>query len=80
MCSLLAVAVGLIAMRIGFWRKSLVATVVAAIILITPFGNVVSLSSQHSFSIYLIGVVVILILGLLIFIEISSKVNKMEAV
>lgn len=77
--SLIAASIGLVAMRVGFWKKSLVATVVTAVILVAPFGNIMSVVPQYSGIIHLIGMVVLLIIGLLIFLELMSKVNKMEA-
>ncbi len=79
-CGFLAASVGLISMRVGFWKKSLVATVVTSVLLVSPFGNIMSFFPQHSAVIHLLGMVVFLIIGLLIFIELMVKVNKMEAV
>ncbi|MGL4606258.1 MAG: ABC transporter permease [Eubacteriaceae bacterium] len=78
-CSLLAAAIGLIAMRIGFWKKSIVATVVAAVIMVAPFGNIISIVPQYSGIIHLVGMLVLLFIGLLIVTGLMSKVNKMEA-
>lgn len=78
-CSLLAASVGLIAMRVGFWKKSLVATIVAAVILIAPFGNIISFFPQYSSTIHLIGMGVLLVVGFFIFLGLLLKVNKMEA-
>lgn len=77
--ALLAASVGLVAMRVGFWRKSLVATVVTSFLLIAPFSNILSLFPEYSFVARLIGMGILLVIGLLIFVELLSKVNKMEA-
>lgn len=77
--ALLAGAIGLVAMRIGFWRKSLVVTVVASILLAAPFGNMVSLFPDHSLVIRLIGMMILLAIGFAVFAELLTKVNKMEA-
>lgn len=77
--SLLAAAIGLVAMRIGFWRKSLITTVVSSIILFIPFGNMMSMMPDSSQLIRLIGMGGLLLLGVLVFLELLSKVNKMEA-
>ncbi len=66
-------------MRVGFWRKSLVATVVTSFLLIIPFGNMMSFIPENYLQIRLIGMVVLLVLGLVVFMELLSKVNKMEA-
>ncbi|MBE5965811.1 MAG: hypothetical protein E7255_02390 [Lachnospiraceae bacterium] len=77
--ALLAASAGIISMRVGFWKKSLVATVVTSFLLIAPFGNIISLFPEHSIEVHLIGMGILLAMGLLIFIELLSKVNKMEA-
>lgn len=77
--ALLAGAIGLVAMRIGFWRKSLVVTVVTSFLLAAPFGNTVSLFPDNSLVIQLIGMIVLLAIGFAVFAELLSKVNKMEA-
>lgn len=77
-CGLLASSIGLVAMRVGFWKKSLVATVVAAVLLVAPFGNVISIFPGQSKIIHLIGMAVILAVGLLIFMGLLKKVNNME--
>lgn len=78
--SVLSASIGLVAMRVGFWKKSLVATVVAAVILIAPFGNIVSFLPQYSAFIHFAGMIILLLAGLMILIQLMWKVNKMEAV
>jgi len=56
----------------------LVATVVTSFLLIIPFGNMMSFIPENSLQIRLIGMVVLLVLGLAVFMELLSKVNKME--
>lgn len=77
--SLLAASVGLVAMRIGFIKKSLSWTIVSAFILVGPFGNLFSLFSDSTFTVMLIGMAILLVIGLIVFLELLSKVNKMEA-
>jgi len=57
----------------------LVATVVTSFLLIIPFGNMMSFIPENYLQIRLIGMVVLLVLGLVVFMELLSKVNKMEA-
>lgn len=78
-CGLLAASAGLIAMRIGFWKKSLAATIVTSVILIAPFGNILSFFPQQSKVIQFAAMAVMLVIGLLIFMGLLAKVNKMEA-
>lgn len=79
-CGLLSASMGLVAMRVGFWKKSLAATIVAAVILVVLLSQIISNFLQYSIAISLIGMGVLLAAGLLIFMELSSKVNKMEAI
>lgn len=79
-CSLLAASIGLIAMRVGFWKKSLAATVVTAVILIIPFSNALSFLPEYSGMVHLVGMAALLIIGLFIVTGLMRKVNKMEAV
>lgn len=78
-CGMLASSVGLIAMGVGFWKKSLIATVVTAIILLSPFGNIVALLPQYSLTIQLMGMLTMLIIGTFIFVRLFLNVNTMEA-
>lgn len=78
--SLLAASIGLIALRIGFWKKSLTATIVTAVILVVPFSNVLSLLPEHAGTVHLVGMAVLLIIGLLIAAGLIRNANKMEAV
>lgn len=78
--SLFAASVGLVAMRIGFIKKSLSWTIISAIILVGPCGNLFPLFPDRTFTIMLIGMAILLVIGLIVFLELLSKVNKMEAV
>lgn len=75
----LSASAGMVAMRIGFWKKSLVATVVTSVILLAPFGNIISFLPQYSALIQIIAMAVILVIALVIFLGLLTKVNKMEA-
>lgn len=77
-CCFLAASIGLIAMRVGFWKQSLVATIVTSVILIVPFSNALSFLPEYSGMIHLAGMAMLLILGLLIVAELMRSVNKME--
>lgn len=77
--ALLSAGIGLVAMRIGFWRKSLIVTIITSFLLIIPLSNLMSFSPENSLLINLIGMGILLLLGLMLFLELLSKVNKMEA-
>ena len=77
--SLLAASVGLIALRIGLWKGSLIATVVTSVILIMPFGNIITLFPDKAFFIFLIAFGIIFAIAMLLLAGILAKVNRMEA-
>lgn len=75
--SLTVSVIGILAMRIGFIKKSVPSTIVAAFILTSIYGNaVVSGSDNNLLSISLLGFITIL--GIITVIELLNKVNKME--
>ncbi len=76
----LSAAVGLVSLRIGFWRKSMVATIVSSFILIVPFGNLSSFFPESSFEILLTGMAVLLLIGFFVFALLLRKVNRMEVI
>lgn len=80
MLSLFSSSVGIVVMRIGFIKKSLSWTIVSSIILVAPCSNVFSLFPKYSFSIVFIQMVVLLVIGLIVFFELLSKINRMEVV
>lgn len=80
MRALFSASVGLVAMRVGFWKKSFVWTVVTSLILIVPSGNLLLLFLENSLAIMLVGTATVFALGLVVFTELLSKVNRMEAV
>lgn len=77
--AVLSASVGLMALWVGFWRKSLVVTIVTAVLFISPFSNIASLFPTSSVTMLLIGVAILLLLGLLAFARVLSRVNRMEA-
>lgn len=79
MRALFSASVGLVAMRVGFWKKSLVLTVVTSLILIVPSGNFLLLFLESSFTVMFAGTATTFILGAVVFTKLLSKVNRMEA-
>ena len=76
--SLVAVsAIGLLAMRIGFIKKSVSATLISAFILSGVYGNIAT-SSAGNFVISLLIIGVSLLVILVIFVTMSHKINHME--
>lgn len=67
-----------ISLRVGFFKKSIIWTLVTAIILLAPLGNSVMLTSNFTFPIFLALGAVLMIICLILFIGLLKKVNKME--
>ncbi len=80
MFSLLANFIGLIALRIGFYKKSIIVPIVVSIILTAPFSNMVMLFKDNSFLAFLVAGIILLIISIFLFIVLLKKVNKMECV
>lgn len=76
--SLVAVsAIGLLAMRIGFIKKSVPATLISAFILSGIYGNI-AIGSAGNFVISLLIIGVSLLAILVVFVTLSNKINHME--
>lgn len=78
--SFLSASITLFALRIGFWKKSLISVIVTAVILITPFGNLSVLFPDLSGVILFFSMILYMIVGLFFFIELFAKVDKMEVI
>ncbi|MGL5253988.1 MAG: ABC transporter permease [Brevinema sp.] len=70
--------ISIIALRVGFFKKSIIWTIVTAIILVSLFGNSVSLFSNLLLPIFLAAGVVLMVICLILFIGLLKKVDKME--
>ena len=76
--SLVAVsAIGLLAMRIGFIKKSVPATLISAFILSGIYGNI-AIGSAGNFVISLLIIGVSLLAIITVFVTLSHKINHME--
>ena len=72
--------IGLISLRIGFYKKSIIVPIVVATILTSPFGNMVMLLGDNSFIAFVIGGSILLIISMSLFLGLLKKVNRMECV
>ena len=78
--SFVANFIGLIALRIGFYKKSIIVPIVVATALSSPFGNAVMMMGDNSISVFLIAGAVLLLISTFLFTGILKKVNEMECV
>lgn len=75
---LLSGAVGLVAMRIGFWKKSVQVTIVAGTILVAPCSNLFSVFMNKPLPVMGGLMAVLLVIGAAVFLNLTSQVNRME--
>ncbi len=80
MFSLLANFIGLIALKIGFYKKSILVPIVVSCVLTSPFSNMVMVFKDNSFLAFFIAGIVFLLISMFLFIGLLKKVNKMECV
>lgn len=69
--------IGIAAMRIGFMKKSVPATLIAAFLLSTTYGNAALSANTVLSSLVISGVGIVA--TIVIMVELTNKVNKMEA-
>ena len=74
----MAASIGQISMRVGFWKKSLVASVVAAVILICPVTNLFMLGAESGMWV-MVGIMVITLAGGIgCYTGLANKIENME--
>lgn len=76
--SILSGTIGLISMRVGFWKKSIPVSIVTSLILISILSNLVQISRSNSLLIMRGTTLVLLLLSLGLFINLSHNINHME--
>ncbi len=72
--------IGLIALRLGFYKKSIILPIVTSTILVSPFGNAVMLLGPNSDIAFVIVGGVLLLVSMALFGGLLKKVNRMECV
>lgn len=72
--------IGIIALRVGFWKKSIIWTIVTAVILISPLGNSVMLFTKFLIPMFLAVGAAFLFICLILFLGLLKMVNKMECI
>lgn len=70
--------ISIIALRFGFFKKSIIWTIVTAIILVSLLGNSVMTFSNSLLLIFLAVATVLMVICSILFIGLLKKVNKME--
>ena len=72
--------IGLIALRVGFYKKSIIIPVVTAIILSAPFGNFVALLGENVIVIILSVTALLCVTSTILFFGLLRKVNRMDCI
>lgn len=75
---IIANLISTIALRVGFFKKSIIWTIVTAIILVSLFSNLVTLFSNFILPVFLVVGAALMVICLILFIGLLKKVNKME--
>ncbi len=78
--SFVANFIGLISLRIGFYKKSIIVPIVVSTILVSPFGNAVMLLGTNTNIAFVMAGGVLLLVSAVLFAGLLNKVNKMECV
>lgn len=76
--SILAASVGQVSMGIGFWKKSPIAAIVAAVILISPMTNLLMLAAGNGLAVMSGITVVVLIAAVGCYFGLMKKIDVME--
>lgn len=78
--SFVANFIGLISLRIGFYKKSIIVPMVVSVVLTLPFSNTIVLFKDNSFFVFLAVGSMLLFVSMFLFIDLLKKVNRMECV
>ena len=78
--SLIANLVSMVSLRIGFWKKSIIWTIVTSVILVSPFGNAVALLKDNLLMVIIPVSVALLVICTFLFLGLLKKVNRMECI
>lgn len=70
--------IGMIALRAGFYKKSIIIPVVTAMALASPFGNLVALLGEKSIIAILLTTILFCFISFLLFWGLLKKANRME--
>lgn len=69
--------ISLISLRVGFWKKSIIATIITSVILVAPIGNSLMLLKDN-LMIILPLLILLLFVGISIYLGLLKKINNME--
>lgn len=70
--------ISIISLRIGFWKKSIIATIITSVILIAPIGNSIMLLKNNLTNIIIPLLSILILLDIILVSGLLKKINKME--
>ena len=78
--ALISNLISLIALRIGFWKKSIILTIITTIVFIAPLGNSVLFIKDNWIYIIFPLMIVLIFINSILFLGLLKKVDEMECI
>lgn len=76
----LANLISIISLKIGFWKKSIIATMITTVVLIAPVGNSIMLIKNNTVNIIIPLLVILSVISIILFNSLLKKINEMECI
>ncbi len=70
--------ISVISLRIGFWKRSIIVTIITSVILVAPIGNSIMLFKNNLIDIIIPLLIILILLDIILVSELFKKINKME--
>ena len=70
--------ISVISLKIGFWKKSIIVTIITSVILVAPFGNSIMLFKNNLINIIIPLLAILILINIILVGGLLKKINKME--
>ena len=70
--------ISVISLKIGFWKKSIIVTIITSVILVAPFGNSIMLFKNNLIDIIIPLLAILILINIILVGGLLKKINKME--
>ena len=70
--------ISVISLKIGFWKKSIIVTIITSVILVAPFGNSIMLFKNNLIDIIIPLLAILTLINIILVGGLLKKINKME--
>ncbi len=70
--------ISVISLKIGFWKKSIIVTIITSVILVAPFGNSIMLFKNNLIDIIIPLLAILTLINIILVAGLLKKINKME--